>query len=1356
MSKSIGRAMLQVSFTVLLVMLVALALYVSLGRQLAPMVGNYTGVVEQRLSQMLDADVRIGSIEGDWERFGPRFIVHDLQINARTDEESAPLLLERVSFAPDMTASLRQLRPVLGRTTVEQLDLALYEQDGGGWALAGIIATGPEPVSSAQVLEWLKSLALIELVRTRLAFHHNNGEISRFTDATLRFQSLNGRHAVELSAEQEGIDAALFVQGELIGDSIAQMQGEIYASLPGADYSDFLHRFQPAGVAVNDMTLNGELWLGVQRGNLASAVWRGSADLELEREAGSRLQNLSIGWLKLEHLTDDGSWQLDVEDFAFDAANGSWPSGGITAHYREGVEATMHIDAVDMGLASRLIQALAPEGVLRDETERFNPRGLLQNLRINAELNGDAIQTAELKANLSAAAISAHRGAPAFWGVDGYVELAFDADQRIAEGFVEVDSDDITVQLPSLFNDQWVYQRLNGRMGFRADWTSDLNIHLASTVVVAESADLRARARFSTEIQSGDNRYINLELMIGALSADVSQKSLYLPTAPNAPQSAQGILQWVNDAVVDGEAAGSGLIFRGRVQQGAGPRERTLQMFYKLADGTLKFAEEWPAIEALDGVVTIDNGAVDIAASAGSSLGISFNSSIASVRASPEGGSWLTVSGDGRGSAQQGLRYLQATPVTQGIGQYLSTWQAQGETDFKLALSIPLSVDNAQPQIDLAFAFEDNSIFMPEFELDVGDLSGRLLYSSSAGLESQNMTATLLGDVVDVQIRADGMEGEPEGASVSVSGKVAMAALAGWPGMPALVSGLLAEAEGESAYTAEVRLPIYGDSGISNGLLHPRLRINSDLDGVAFSLPAPFAKAEDETRSFTMTLDFIPLAPSLGIALQDVVQMNLSLRDSNVYNGLIYFGATDDGLRVRRLNESAPGVSVLGTIPEINVDSWTDAIARLTDNSDSNRAAGAGFDPGFTGSAELMIGRLAVFDETFENVSVQLAEENDIWTLGLTSDSIAGMVRPPSGDGEPWDISLDHLHLSRSIDGEVEDEVAVAEQPDIDVADTEAETGTVTELDLQELPTVEFILPRTDPLANLDPRQFPNLRLAIDELTMAGSSFGQWQFLMQPDAQGARFSDLIVDARGLRIGSEEEPATFRWNYDGDVHDSEFTGIVGASDLAAVLSAFGYAPTIQSASARFDSSLHWRGSPAYFSALGLNGEINLEVNNGRFQQRAGVANSALRLISIINFDAVLRRLRFSDDITGSGLAYDEIRGKVELEDGILSIEDRLQIIGPSSLFQIAGEVDLAAETIDGDLYITLPISDNIPWLSGLAALNNLINWQVAVGVFLFDQIFGEQVDDLTSAHYTLDGPWEGLEPRLNQVFTGGGS
>jgi len=131
--------------------------------------------------------------------------------------------------------------------------------------------------------------------------------------------------------------------------------------------------------------------------------------------------------------------------------------------------------------------------------------------------------------------------------------------------------------------------------------------------------------------------------------------------------------------------------------------------------------------------------------------------------------------------------------------------------------------------------------------------------------------------------------------------------------------------------------------------------------------------------------------------------------------------------------------------------------------------------------------------------------------------------------------------------------------------------------------------------------------------------------------------------------------------------------------------------------------------------------------------------------------LVRRLRFSDDLLRRGLSYEQINGSLKINDGIVDIVDRLQIIGPASPFQVSGQLDLAQQTIDGNLYITLPLSDNIPWMSGIAVLNNLINWQVAVGVFLFDQIFGDQVDSLTSAQYTLKGPWDGLEPRLNQVF-----
>jgi len=200
----------------------------------------------------------------------------------------------------------------------------------------------------------------------------------------------------------------------------------------------------------------------------------------------------------------------------------------------------------------------------------------------------------------------------------------------------------------------------------------------------------------------------------------------------------------------------------------------------------------------------------------------------------------------------------------------------------------------------------------------------------------------------------------------------------------------------------------------------------------------------------------------------------------------------------------------------------------------------------------------------------------------------------------------------------------------------------------------------------------------------------------------------------------------------------------------VLTANGYAPSLESSRAVFTTDIDWSGSPAFFSAENLSGDININVEDGRFLQGSGAAG-ALKLISILNFDAIMRRLRFSDDLLRSGLAYDEITAQLSLDKGLVTIEDRLVISGPSSLYQITGEVDLVKETILGEMYLTLPVSENIPWLGLLTA-----NLPLAVGAYLFDRIFGDQVNTLTSAVYTLEGPWEGLEPEFKQAFGSPGS
>lgn len=80
------------------VLLVLLALYVSLGRQLIPLVAEYDAQIEARASEALGMPVRIGSLEGRWNRLAPVLLIHDVQVG----EGSNALRLDQVKVVPDL------------------------------------------------------------------------------------------------------------------------------------------------------------------------------------------------------------------------------------------------------------------------------------------------------------------------------------------------------------------------------------------------------------------------------------------------------------------------------------------------------------------------------------------------------------------------------------------------------------------------------------------------------------------------------------------------------------------------------------------------------------------------------------------------------------------------------------------------------------------------------------------------------------------------------------------------------------------------------------------------------------------------------------------------------------------------------------------------------------------------------------------------------------------------------------------------------------------------------------------------------------------------------------------------------
>jgi uncharacterized protein (TIGR02099 family) len=1332
--------------TLALMLLMLVAVYVSVGRQLLPYAAQYREDVEASLSASLGQQVQIGVLEGSWLRFNPVLSLQQVLIFPVVSSPSEQLvLLDNITLELDALGSLLQRRLVLRAIDIRNPELTLHEDASGRWQLSGLAVNPDVPMDLDQMLALVSRVSNLRLSDLRLTLLRQDGRSSIFERSDLLLRNQGAQRFLHLELAQTGVTQPLVFAAELTGVTLADLSGTLYASLPPSDYSEMLQ-----GLALGELLQlhslagGGEVWAHVQAGQLESV--QGSVALQglgLERPAGEAavlLEDARAAFF-LRRLADTSGWEIWARDLSLQQESVFWENSNAYVQLVPGDFVELRADRVDLGflnmLATRL--DLLPPATDAQLTEH-NLRGDLQQVALRwafPAAAGPAYAAAPrltLTANLSDVSLNARNGMPSLWGMDGYVEMSLDASAQHLRGMAEVDSSRFMMQLPDIFNDMWTYDRVNGRVDFALDLTEGQHLRLASSVIVAENDMLTGHVRFATDFRktSETERTATLELIVGLAEADISRKSVYLPRGPRVRENLRSVMNWIDGAIVDGRAFNSGLIYRGSMLPGAAPESRTLQLVFNVDEGTLVYGRDWPALEQLQGHVVIADRNIDIHVESGETLGLAFDATSAAIRPDVQGqGSWLSVTGLGSGTAEQAIDFLALAPATRGSGSLLQNWEGRGTVNVGLGLSFPLAVPAATPVVDVAVQLQDNSLFIPEFDLLFDGIAGVLHYNTQSGLQGSALQAQLFEQPVSVAINSVVDAARTSTTQVDLQGRVGIDALASWPRQSRFVVDLLSRMQGEMDYVARLDIvqPAVDADPATAAAARRRLSVESALQGVELGYPAPFAKPAAQAMDFRLGIDFLEGRQQIQAGLADIVSLTLGVDQGRVRDGLVYLGAQDLSLNVRRLNASAPGIDVVGSLPHLQLEEWTAALAGDAGGS-ANSTAGFSTLRDVLNLADVTIGSLQAFGQTVPGLNVQVSPRDRAWHLALRSDMVAGEINLPYSRSLPLDVKLQHLRLPAPPE---------PKPPELDPA------------------LARFMGPpeppeRVDALAGVDPRRFVAMQFAADSIMRGDADYGRWSFSLRPTPAGAEFTDVLIDARGVRAGREAEEGRVLWTFDGERHHSYINAVLEAGDLGGVLSAFGYAPSLQSTSALFNASLDWPGSPAFFASKSLSGNLDMRILEGRFLQgNAGAANSALKLISIINFDAVVRRLRFSDDLLRSGLSYEQILGEVSLNQGIVSIQDRLQIIGPASLFQITGDIDLARQNIDGSMYITLPISDNIPWLSGIAVLNNLINWQVAVGVFLFDQIFGDQVDSLTSAQYTLQGPWAGLEPRLNQVF-----
>ena len=248
-----------------------------------------------------------------------------------------------------------------------------------------------------------------------------------------------------------------------------------------------------------------------------------------------------------------------------------------------------------------------------------------------------------------------------------------------------------------------------------------------------------------------------------------------------------------------------------------------------------------------------------------------------------------------------------------------------------------------------------------------------------------------------------------------------------------------------------------------------------------------------------------------------------------------------------------------------------------------------------------------------------------------------------------------------------------------------------------------------------------------------------------------RFDAITGTLRGISLvsGGEAEAAELAWREEGGVHRSRFAGSLTLADFATTLENWSLPRVLDSKDAAFHLELAWDTRPWEFSAALLEGHIGIDLEDGQFYRATGApANTFLRLVSLLNFDTWLRRLRFDfTDLFNQGVSFDQLRGGLAFDRGTLRFDEPIVATMPSGKIRLLGSTDIVNEQLDARLVATLPVGTNLPWVAG--ALGGL---PAAAGVYLTGKLFKKQVDQLSSLSYRVTGSWDDPDLEVDKIFS----
>ncbi|MDG2473226.1 MAG: DUF3971 domain-containing protein [Pseudomonadales bacterium] len=1300
-----------------------------LGRLLMPQLSTLTPQLERFLDANTDLHWKIEGLSGEWQHLKPIIRIESLTALLNQTQSSLYsdtrdiLLMSEAELQIDLLASLVDLEWRIRQFKANKIQLPLQYVESLGWQLTGLT-----PSQHEGNFDWIDFYQQMQLVDIRQFDWHmlspfTNPHVQAYqsNSVQLLFQANKGFRQLEIfqSADTEQATFILQSQGQL---AQRDLQLDAYFEADNLNLTPWLllldkNRFE----AWQADRWSGQVWLN----KTANQDWQASVIVNKGSlsalDTSKALENISfragLAFSSEQYLTL--RWHDFVADWNQQSLNPSSAELVLQGSSEQWHALSIRSPLLDIGQLSQLVNDqrwLTKKS--HELINSLNPKGRLRQMELSLPL--------AKKLNFSGKAILEDVELSAWKSIPGLKQANIYLEASQNKGFVQVgDQAKLSVFFPKVYRQPLIFSKAKAQINWIVE---NQRLLLDSDTIdfsmLNDPSDYAGRFSLNAKLKP-EQAASQISLEIGILNGQGKELPKLLPYTLPAKT-----LAWLNDTELAAKIVDGGLIFHGSLDKNK-KAHRSTQLYLNIADASIQFDRQWSKAEGLDGLFIMNNNYSSMIIPQARFEQLRLKNAMASFEVGGNG-SFFSIESPVSGSLQSVINALQHSPLELDFISAMQSWVFTGDLhQAHIQLDVPIgqaqlpSGQTVQPKVDFRTELTGAAVDMHNINLSIHALQGPLRFTSSQGLVSQPLVGELWGEPINI-VLGDYQQQENDIAyfpfQLDATSTASTERLSQWLSLP-----LFSMADGQTAF--KMRL-----ENTASGLL---LSLDSDLQGLVFDFPGQLKKTLSESAILSLQWQLNQSNQPMIVSIEDRLTAQLNFHKFQLQNGGFYLG-DDDGLDKIAANTEWQGLTLSGQLQTADLNEWLDFYQRYASllqskigNEEQHESLDSGEQPdiGFT-IRGLKVDQVMAFERPFNDSVIDLLQSNHRWQFVVSSDELAGR------------ISLPEIALLKSTDERDGQQDAFGFTP---------QQRYFFDLDYLKLKTAEN--QETLQLSELlNFQQLEPASVAINDLWFEDKSLGSWRFLLSPLASSLHLHDIKAELNGVEISSTINSG-LDWSINSEEkHQSHLSIEMHSNKLGELIAVIDDAGTLKapltSNSSQLLVDLIWPASPEQFALIDCQGSLGFSFDEGKFLSASSSAEGLLKLVSLVNFDTLIRRMKLNvSGLYSEGLSFEKLSGRLDLSQGKIDFIDQpIHVLSPSSEFLMSGKANLHTSSIDANLIATLPLKANLPWFAALAG-----GVPMAAGAYIATKFFDKEIDRFSSAVYIVEGSLADPQLRLDKVF-----